>query len=237
MTPLSCVFFDAAGTLFQLREPVGQTYAREAAARGFHADPAALEAGFRAAWKAAPAPLHPEGSPPEDDDADWWRALVTTAFTHALHPAPPPGPQEMEPLFAALYTRFRDPALWSLYDDVLPALDLLQGRSADGTARWRLFVLSNFDRRLHSILAGLGIASRFESVILSSEVGASKPHPRIFRAALQAAGVPADLCLHIGDDETCDLEGARQAGLHARLVQRPGTSLLDIAKEVVKNSI
>src|SRR5688500_16134229 len=74
------IFFDAAGTLFHLREPVGETYARIALKHGVRAEPRALEEAFRAAWKALPSPLHPEGTPPADDDRAWWREVVRQTF-------------------------------------------------------------------------------------------------------------------------------------------------------------
>src|SRR5437016_6550432 len=70
------ITFDAVGTLFSLREPVGRTYARFAAEHDVRADPDKLDASFRAAWQNLPPPLHPEGQPPLDDDRAWWSALV-----------------------------------------------------------------------------------------------------------------------------------------------------------------
>lgn len=219
MLRVSCVFFDAAGTLIRLREPVGKSYARIAARHGIESGAPDVETAFRQAWKETPPVLHPEGQPPEDDDASWWRALVARTFA-TVTGAPLPD-ERLDPLFTELYTHFAQPGVWELFDDALPGLDRLRDSH-------RLFVLSNFDRRLFSILEDLGIAPRFEGILVSSVVGASKPHPRIFHQALTAAGVPASECLHLGDDRKCDLEGAQQAGMHSRLVDRPGVTLLTI---------
>lgn len=224
MPPVSCVFFDAAGTLIRLREPVGESYARIAARHGIRVEAQAVETAFRRAWKATPPLLHPEGQPPADDDASWWRALV--AHTFATVTGTPLPEETLAPLFAELYAHFAQLGVWELYEDALPALDLLRDTH-------RLFVLSNFDRRLLSILEDLGITSRFERILASSMIGASKPHPRIFRHALEIAQAPAHECLHIGDDAKCDLEGAQLAGMHSRLVDRPGTTLRSIAQELL----
>jgi putative hydrolase of the HAD superfamily len=91
-----------------------------------------------------------------------------------------------------------------------------------------LDVISNFDSRLHRILAGLGIAGHFDEIFVSSAVGHAKPDPRIFQAALQRHGLDAAEAVHIGDSETNDLRGARSVGLKAILVDRSrqGASLV-----------
>lgn len=47
----------------------------------------------------------------------------------------------------------------------------------------------------------------------SDEVGVPKPHPEIFRAALEAAGARAAGSVHIGDLRRTDIAGARAAGM------------------------
>jgi putative hydrolase of the HAD superfamily len=112
-----------------------------------------------------------------------------------------------------------------VFDDVVPALEEL---SRDH----RLLVLSNFDRRMRSILAGHGLLRFFEQFIISSEVGAAKPHPRMFEAALAAAGCLPQEALHIGDDKKCDLGGAQSSGIHAFHVKRPESGLDALVKKV-----
>jgi putative hydrolase of the HAD superfamily len=62
---------------------------------------------------------------------------------------------------------------WRLYKDVLPCLDALRG--------CRLAVISNGDSgQQRRKLERTGIASRFESVVISGDLGVSKPH-RLYR--------------------------------------------------------
>lgn len=243
---LRAIFFDAAGTLFHLREPVGDTYARIAAKHGVMAEPRDLEKAFRAAWTALPSPVHPESTPPADDDRSWWREVVWLTFVQATASRDAVGAVDdgaaevFEPMFADMYAHFANAEAWQLYEDTLPALEQLREHAGDHVdgAPLRLFVLSNFDRRLYPILQGLSIASFFEKVLLSSEVGASKPHARMFDAALAAAAetnVPASECLHIGDDARCDFEGAQTAGIHATLVSRPEVTLLTLAEKILRD--
>jgi putative hydrolase of the HAD superfamily len=216
------LFLDAAGTLFGLAEPVGVTYTRLAAKHGVRVEAAAMDHAFRCTWKELDAPLHPEGQGAPDDDRSWWRGLVERSFEKVLEDETVE-PRVFETMFAELYDHFAQGRAWHLYDDVPPALEALSGRV-------RLMVLSNFDRRLHGILRGLGIDGFFERVIVSSEVGAGKPHRRMFEAGLLAAGVGPRECLHAGDDEVADVGGAEAAGIPAMLIRRPEVTLMEVAR-------
>jgi putative hydrolase of the HAD superfamily len=222
---LDVIFFDAAGTLITPAESVGSTYARLAGEFGIAVSPEALDAAFRATWKSTAAPFHPAGSPPADDDRSWWRKMAVSTFTRAL--GSPLEEGVMGLLFDRLYAHYAEPSAWMVYDDVVPTLQAL-------VCDHRLMVLSNFDRRLLSILSGHGLLGYFEAVVLSSEVGASKPHPRIFEVALAKARVPAAACLHVGDDPVCDVNGAQMCGMASFAVKRPGSGFDALIKLVCK---
>lgn len=220
---LQALFFDAAGTLIRTAEPVGETYARFAARHRVQTQPEAVMRAFRDSWKTTAPPLHPPGQPPVDDDLGWWRMLVAAVFDRVLgEPLPE---HTLDDLFAELYQHYAEPQAWVVFDDVLPAL-------SDLARDHRLLVLSNFDRRLRSILGGHDLMHFFETVIISSEVGAAKPHPRMFQAALSAVGCEPEQCLHIGDDAKCDAEGAERAGTHFFAVQRPENGLVALVQKV-----
>lgn len=220
---LKCLFFDAAGTLIEPTEPVGHTYARFAARYGVETDAAAVMQAFRTVWKQKATPVRPEGQAAGDDDRGWWREVVAEVFAH-VQGLPLPE-QTLEPLFDELYGHFALPEAWRVYPEVVPALEALKGC-------YDMLVLSNFDRRLLSILDGHGLSGYFRRVLLSSEVGASKPHPRMFQAALGVAGCEPQACVHVGDDRKCDIEGARQAGIGYFAVERPGAGLDVLVKKV-----
>ena len=69
----------------------------------------------------------------------------------------------------------------------------------------------------HTPLEGL-----FHLSLTAAEVGAAKPHPAMFEAALAFAGVSAARCLHLGDDPHLDVEAARAAGIRAAWINRQG---------------
>ncbi|WP_159943608.1 MULTISPECIES: HAD family phosphatase [unclassified Nocardiopsis] len=54
----------------------------------------------------------------------------------------------------------------------------------------------------------------FDDVVMSFEVGARKPQARMFELAARRAGVPAERCVLVDDNEG-NCEGARAAGWHA----------------------
>jgi len=224
---LACVSFDAAGTLIQVARPVAETYAVLARDHGVIVSAEALKPAFPSVWSQLPAPLHPEGRPAADDDRSWWHELVRRVFAKAL--GMPLAEDVLSPLFDTLYRHYTDPAAWTVYDDVLPALTRLHGH-------FDLCVLSNFDRRLHSILEGHNLARFFTAIFISSEVGASKPHPRMFSAVQDRFGVPPSGILHTGDDEKNDVHGAQKAGWHAWHVQRPHADLGILAEKVLSGA-
>jgi FMN hydrolase / 5-amino-6-(5-phospho-D-ribitylamino)uracil phosphatase len=99
----------------------------------------------------------------------------------------------------------------TLYDDVLPALARLHGR-------FRLFAASNGN----ADLAAIGLARFFEDTLAAREAGMLKPDPRIFALLLDRAGLEPAQALHVGDDASADVEGARRAGVTPVWVNRRG---------------
>jgi HAD superfamily hydrolase (TIGR01549 family) len=100
------------------------------------------------------------------------------------------------------------------YDDAAPALADLRERGL------RLICVSNWDYALPEVLAGCGLAGLLDGVVTSAAVGAGKPDPAIFAAALELAGCEADAALHVGDSPREDIEGATAAGIWALMIDR-----------------
>lgn len=104
----------------------------------------------------------------------------------------------------------------SRFDDVLPAMDLLKQR---GLA---LGLISNMDRPGTELAQSLGLAPYLDLAVTSREVGAEKPSAAIFLAALRKAGVQPQQAVHVGDQITSDVDGARGVGIHPVLLDRDG---------------
>lgn len=58
-----------------------------------------------------------------------------------------------------------------------------------------------------------GLRDMFETRIYSSEVEYRKPHPEIFRIALNAVGLQPDNAIFVGDSLKADIAGANRAGM------------------------
>jgi HAD superfamily hydrolase (TIGR01509 family) len=83
-------------------------------------------------------------------------------------------------------------------------------------------VISNSNGSVRSILEETGLARHLDFVIDSTLVGIEKPDPRIFRLALQQAGVEAHEAVYVGDLYSVDVLGARRVGLEAILLDPRG---------------
>ncbi len=77
--------------------------------------------------------------------------------------------------------------------------------------RYALGAITNGNADCHRI----GIADHFDFVITAAAVGAAKPAPRIFQAALAAAGVEPARAVHVGDDPERDVLAAATVGMRA----------------------
>lgn len=86
----------------------------------------------------------------------------------------------------------------------------------------RLVVASNWDCSLPRVLERAGLAQLVDGVVTSAVVGAAKPDPALFEAALAVAGCPPERALHVGDSVDKDVAGAAAAGIRAVLIDRGG---------------
>jgi putative hydrolase of the HAD superfamily len=214
---LKAIFFDAAGTLIYLPKGVGYHYAQVGKSLGLELDERALRAAFISTWEQMP-PRPATGEPREDDDKDWWRNLVEHVLDEV---APGLAELDRDNFFEIAYEHFAEPGVWELYPEVNDVFDALHGR-------FDLSVISNFDGRLRVIFEHLGMTKHFRHIFLSSELGADKPDPMIFRLAIKASGVLPDEILHVGDDPERDWKAAANAGLEVFRLDRKKNSLRDL---------
>jgi len=203
---IRAVTFDAGGTLIAPCLSVGHIYAQVAARHGINnLSPERLNRQFSEVWKAKAE---------FDYSQEAWFGLVRKTFAEKAGLLP-------DPFFQDVYQQFGQPDVWTVFADVLPAFDWLASRDI------RLAVVSNWDERLHGILAGLKLRKYLEVVLISREVGFNKPSPVIFEEALRKLGLPSESVLHVGDNRAEDLAGARAAGLHGLELVRTGRPTRD----------
>ena len=222
---IKAIFFDAVGTLFHLNGTVGHHYASVANEVGLTLDPHQLDDAFYLASKKMARRAAIAG-PRENDDKGWWRELVDLVLDQV---APSLSEFDRDNFFEIAYEHFAEAGVWELYPEVPGVLEQLQ-------PRFQLAVISNFDGRLRFILEHLGISKFFTNIFISSEIGADKPDPEIFRRALKLAELKPDEVVHVGDDPERDWEAARAAGLSTFRLDRPKNSLSDLLSWVGRDS-
>ena len=217
------ILFDAVGTLIYAAPPVAEVYHSAGQRFGSRLPIETIRERFAAALRAersaarcqvharmgVPAPqsgVH-LSRPPTSEAAERkrWRRIVATVIDDV---------ENGDELFDQLWRHFAEPRHWRAYDDVPSACEALRGRG------FHLGIASNFDGRLHAIVAAHPALAACEAVFVSSEIGYAKPDPRFFAAVQGRLGVsPAEIVL-IGDDEVSDVAGATAAGWRAAYLDR-----------------
>ena len=86
---------------------------------------------------------------------------------------------------------------------------------------YKMGVISDSAPSLEMTLEDCGLHKYFTSFTASSLVGAEKPDPIIFNAALEAQGVTAEESLYV-DDYRPEADGARALGFTSFLLDRQG---------------
>jgi HAD superfamily hydrolase (TIGR01509 family) len=111
----------------------------------------------------------------------------------------------------SLYQRVITPASWTPYPDTVATL---RGLSEQGV---HTAVVSNIAFDIRPAFAALGADGYVDEFVLSFEVGAVKPDPKIFTTALERVGVAAADAVMVGDSEEAD-GGATAVGCDFILV-------------------
>ncbi|MBT6449764.1 MAG: HAD-IA family hydrolase [Verrucomicrobiales bacterium] len=199
MENVAAITFDVGGTLIEPWPSVGHAYAEVAARHGVHAAPEEIAHRFVEAWRQRGEFEYTKGG---------WAVLVDATFAGLTTILP------SQSFFDELYYDFGTSKPWRIFDDVLPTITALREQ---GT---RLAVISNWDDRLCPLLETLELAREFEVILVSAEVGHTKPAPEIFQAAAEALRLPSSEILHVGDSENEDHHGAQTAGFQSRWLCR-----------------
>lgn len=209
---IKTIFFDAADTLFYIREGLGNTYAAVARKHGAeNANPEEIKKAFSKYFGTAP-PLAFGGATEEERkglEKNYWKAIVEKVYTEL-------GMFEgFEAHFDELFEVFRSKA-WELFPESEEILSALK------ESGFKLGIISNFDSRVYDVMKDLGIDGYFDVFVISSEAGFAKPHAEIFRIALEKAGTVPSQSLHVGDNLNNDFHSPRTLGIKALLLDREG---------------
>jgi putative hydrolase of the HAD superfamily len=203
------IFFDAGETLVHPHPSFPDLFAAVLAKEGF---PVGVEAihdqvhhvGDRFAQAARDEELWTTS--PERSRAFW--LSVYERFLTGL------GLSADDGLHEVLYREFTDLANYALFEDVPPTLAALRG---NGTL---LGVVSNFEEWLERLLGQLGVLDVFDVRVISGLEGMEKPDPRIYRLALDRAGVEAEEAAFVGDSPEFDIRPPAAIGMFPVLIDR-----------------
>ncbi len=115
-----------------------------------------------------------------------------------------------------LYAEWAAHEHFSLYDDVLDTFHALASRGIG------LGLISNSHRCLASFQSHFALDGLITVAVSSPEQRFMKPHPAIFRTALDRMRVSAAEAVMVGDSVSHDVQGARRVGMRGVLLARGG---------------
>lgn len=206
---IKAVFFDAADTLFYIREGLGKTYAEPARKYGIDPSPSELKKSFSKHFPSAPPLAFGRVSDTERKDLEkqWWYDVVRNVYDDIGMF------NEFDNYFEDLFEHFRKGA-WEIFPETEPVLTSLKNKEL------KLVVVSNFDSRVYDVCRNLGILNYFDDFIISSEAGYAKPSAEIFQLALNRNYLDESECIHIGDNFENDYLCPRSIGMNAVFLDR-----------------
>jgi putative hydrolase of the HAD superfamily len=211
---ISVITFDAGGTLFHPYPSVGEIYREVALNYGRDYPATQLEQSFSIAFSIESKKRISLCS--EEMERDFWKRVVMTTVNAVGHP-----PEDLTGYCSELWETFARASRWRVYHGTESTLETLCTRG------YSLAIISNWDRRLHSVLSESGLNAHFRAVVISSEVGFAKPAKEIFRFTESALDAWPANCLHVGDSRSHDVEGARRCGWRALRVRHDESPCLD----------
>ena len=201
------VVLDAVGTLIEPVPSVAQVYASVAERQGIILNVAEIRARFGRHFR--------------NDDEDETRGPMVTdeamelARWQRIVGCVIPEVPEPNRAFEELWRHFGRSEAWQCFFDVAPSIRMMR------EAGLQLRIGSNFDSRLRAVVAGLpDLAPCRDGLIISSEIGYRKPHPRFYEAACRGMNLPPSEVLCLGDDLANDVQGPARAGLKSVLIDR-----------------
>jgi len=210
LSSFKAVFFDVGGTLIRVHPSVGDVYAKHARAFGFSGTADELNKEFRSQWKKMGGIESLGNKSGAKVEEKFWKDLVFEVFQ------PFGGLEHFDKYFKLIFEVFRDGSNWKIYEDVIESQIFRKLKER----KIILGIISNWDSRLTSTLVSLKLAEHFNFILPSAVVGSAKPDKKIFAEAVRLSGIEPHEACHIGNEIKTDFDGARNAGIHAILLDR-----------------
>ena len=103
---------------------------------------------------------------------------------------------------------------WIVFDDTEELLEYLH-------SKYKLAIISNGDgEQQRRKIQKTGLNSYFAEIVISGEVGVSKPDRKIFELTCEKMNVKPEECIMIGDKFSVDVGGGINAGITSIWVDR-----------------
>ncbi|MCI5064628.1 HAD-IA family hydrolase [bacterium] len=203
LSRIRTVFFDADDTLYTVNGSVGELYAKHLRAHGYDVSADEINIAFPRAWAALSGSYenHEDAhrTSHERDEQVWFEYISLVMKELSL-------PRLPEEIFHAIYEQFgkaESRALQPFVQDMLPLL-----RQHGVT----LGVLTNNDKRIHTLIPELGLRDHFSHIFCASDIGYKKPSRKVFEGIQQHVGARPEELLYIGDCPKNDVQGGLDAG-------------------------
>jgi len=205
---LRAVFLDIGDTVMRPNPSWEHVYAIAFEEYGVKVEVEALHGALRRAYHHGGYGFEAGFEPSEETSFARTMQIDSAALADlGLEPMP-------ESFFRRLSQLFMLTANWHVFPDVGPALTALRQRGLVVGA------VSNWVWQLPELLHALDLVKQFDFIAASSRVGFEKPHPEIFRWALEQAKVSPGEAVHVGDHLDADVAGAQGVGIQPVLIDR-----------------
>lgn len=192
------IVLDAVGTLIFAQPTVAQAYLDAASRFGWAGSLADIEKRFRTSFSSMSG-RGLDFNTNESLQRVRWRELVGNVFVELKS-------DRVDSIFEYLWDHFAQPASWEIFPDAIALVELCDERGI----RW--CIGSNFDARLHQVVAGHSPLANCHRVFCSSEVGFDKPAIEFFHEIEKSLGLLSNQLIMVGDDARLDASAAEQAG-------------------------
>ena len=190
---IEAVLFDFHGTLAQVEEPVAWVTKAASACGTTLERVRATSLADRLVTAGRPGGDRPARIPPHLAEVWADRDLYPEAHRAAYVGLTETVSTGIDGLDDALYDRVVDADGWVGYSDTVPVLTRLRAAGIP-TA-----IVSNIGFDLRPIAEALGFADLVDAMVLSYEVGRTKPDPAIFMMACETLRVDPERVLMVGD--------------------------------------
>jgi len=209
LSNIKAVFFDAADTLFYIKEGLGKTYAAPARKYGVDPDPQDLKKAFSKHFSTAPPLAFADVSDNERKvlEKKWWYEVVRKVYGDIGMF------DDFDDYFNDLFEIFRTSA-WQIYPETKNVLNEIKSLG------FTIIIISNFDSRVYDVCKSLSIIDHFDDFIISSEAGYAKPDIEIYNIALSRNNLNPQQCVFIGDNYLNDYVAPTNIGMQALLLNR-----------------